>query len=100
MAIKVHSTFSVHPGPWLREEIVAPSGLSITAVAEHLGVSRQAISMLLNGHNGLTAEMAIRFEKAFGINADSMLAMQTRYELDNARAHENEILVMPVDIAA
>ncbi len=100
MAIKVHSTFSLHPGPWLREEIVAPTGLSVTAVAEHLGVSRQAISMLFNGRNGLTAEMAIRFEKAFGINADSMLAMQTRYELAGARAHEDEISVAPIDLAA
>jgi antitoxin HigA-1 len=100
MAINIHSTFSLHPGPWLREEIVVPTGLTITAVAEHLGVSRQAISMLFNGRNGLTAEMAIRFEKAFGINADSMLAMQTRYELDGAREHEKEILVKPIDLAA
>ena len=100
MAIKVSPHFAVHPGIWLREEIVEPHQYSVTAIARHFGVSRQAMSTLLNGRVGLTAEMAIRFEKAFGLQADTLCRMQTSYELANARAHEDEILVEPLRVAA
>ena len=85
MAIKLHDSFAVHPGPWLRAEIVEPHGLSVTAAAEHLGVTRPAMSNLLNGHAGLSAEMAIRFEQAFGLSAATMLRMQAAYDLVQAR---------------
>ena len=76
MAIKLHPSFAVHAGVWLRTEIVEPHGLTVSAAAEKLGVSRQAMSSLLNGRAGISAEMAIRFEKAFGLRADSLLRMQ------------------------
>jgi len=69
MAINISPAFAVHPGEWLREEIMGPHNLSVTALASHFGVSRQAVSGLLNGRTGLTADMAIRFEKAFGLSA-------------------------------
>jgi addiction module HigA family antidote len=93
MAIKLHSSFAVHPGAWLRTEIVEPHGLNVTDVAEKLGVTRQAMSNLLNGNAGLSAEMAIRFEKAFGVRADTMLRMQAAHDLAQARAHEKDIKV-------
>jgi addiction module HigA family antidote len=93
MAIKLHSSFAVHPGVWLREEIVQPGGLSVTALAERLHVTRQAASNLLNGNAGLSAEMAIRFEKAFGVRADTMMRMQAAHELAEARRREGEIAV-------
>ena len=93
MAIKLHPSLAVHPGEWLRTEIVEPSGLSVTEVAARLHVTRQAMSNLLNGNAGLSAEMAIRFEKVFGVNADSMIRMQASYELAQARAREDEIEV-------
>ena len=93
MVIKLHSTFAVHPGEWLRAEIVEPAGLNVTALADHLDVSRQSMSKLLNGRQGLTAEMAIRFEKAFGLKADTLLRMQSAHELAEARAREDEIEV-------
>jgi addiction module HigA family antidote len=93
MAIKLHSSFAVHPGAWLRTEIVEPHGLNVTDVAEKLGVTRQAMSNLLNGNAGLSAEMAIRFEKAFGVRADTMLRMQAAHDLAHARAHEKDIKV-------
>ena len=93
MAIKLHGNFAVHPGEWLRAEIVEPSGLSVTALAGRLHVTRQAVSNLLNGNAGLSAEMAIRFEKAFGIRADTLLRMQAAHELSEARAREDEIVV-------
>lgn len=93
MAIKLHPSMAVHPGPWLRIEIVEPAGLSVTALAERLHVTRQAASNLLNGNAGLSAEMAIRFEKAFGVRADTLMRMQAAHELAEARAREREIVV-------
>lgn len=95
MVIKLSSIFAVHPGVWLREEIVEPRGLSVTNLAEHFGVSRQAVSTLLNGRVGLSAEMAIRFEKAFGLQAETLCRMQTAYELAIARQNQDAIDVAP-----
>jgi addiction module HigA family antidote len=100
MAIKLSPVFAVHPGVWLREEIVEPQGLAVTELARHFGVSRQAMSTLLNGRVGLSADMAIRFEKAFGLNADTLCRMQTAFELATARQHQDEILVEPIGKAA
>jgi len=93
MPIKLHDSFAVHPGEWLRAEIVEPALLSVTALAERLHVTRQAASNLLNGNAGVSAEMAIRFEKAFGVKADTLMRMQAAYELAQARAREDEIIV-------
>jgi addiction module HigA family antidote len=91
MAIQLHRSFAVHPGVWLREEIVEPTGLSVTVVAEHMAVARQSMSKLLNGRQGLSADMAIRFEKAFGLSAETLMRMQASHELAEARSHEAEI---------
>ena len=99
MAIQLHSTFAVHPGAWLRDELVTPRDLSVTALAEALGVTRQAASNLLNGKAGVSAEMAIRFEKLFGISADTLMRMQARHDLSKARAHEQDIRVRPLAAA-
>ena len=93
MAIRLHSSFAVHPGEWLRLEVVEPAGLNVTALAEHLAVSRQSVSKLLNGRQGLSADMAIRFEKAFGLKADTLMRMQAAHELAEARGREDEIEV-------
>ena len=93
MAIKMHHSLAVHAGDWLKTEIVEPSGMTVTALAAHLRVSRQGLSNLLNGHAALTGEMALRFEKAFGVKADTLLRMQLAYDLAQLRAHENEIKV-------
>lgn len=100
MAIRIASTFAVHPGDWLRTEIMEPRGLSVTDAALHLGVTRQAMSNLLNARAGLSADMAIRFEKAFGVKADTLLRMQTAYELARARTNEGEIRVEKFSRAA
>ncbi|WP_448663230.1 HigA family addiction module antitoxin [Sphingomonas sp. CJ20] len=93
MAITLSPAFALHPGAWLRAEIVEAHGLSVTEAAQHLGVTRQAMSALLNARAGLSADMAIRFEKAFGVKADTLLRMQVAHELAQARAHEDEIRV-------
>jgi addiction module HigA family antidote len=93
MPITLHPSFAVHPGPWLRTEIIEPHGLSVTVAAQKLHVTRQAMSNLLNGNAGLSAEMAIRFEKAFGLRAETLLRMQAAHDLAAARAKEAVIIV-------
>ena len=93
MPIKLHPSFAVHPGTWLRAEVVEPHGLSVTAAAARLHVTRQAMSNLLGGRAGLSAEMAIRFERAFGLNADTLMRMQASHDLAQVRAREGAIEV-------
>ena len=85
MALKMHPSISVHAGRWLMSEIVEPSGRSITELAAEMGVSRQALSTVLNGHANLSADMALRFERQFKIGADTLMRMQTSYDLAQAR---------------
>lgn len=99
MTVKLHPSVVVHPGEWLRAEIIEPHGLSVTRAADHLGVTRQALSMLLNGHGGVSAEMALRFEKLFGLQADTLLRMQAAYDLSQARANAGKITVRMLDAA-
>ncbi len=73
-----------HPGETIRELCLGPVGLSVTAAAEGLGVSRKALSELLNGHAGISPEMAIRLSKAFGGSAESWLTQQMHYDLAQA----------------
>ena len=93
MAIKLHRSVFVHPGPWLRREVVEPYKLTKKRAAEHLGVTRPAMSNLLNGKAALSPEMAIRFEKAFGIRAETMLRMQAAYDLAQVELRADEIKV-------
>jgi antitoxin HigA-1 len=85
MTLKMHPSLSVQAGRWLMSEIVEPSGRSITDVAASLGVSRQALSTVLNGHASLSADMALRFEREFKISTDTLMRMQTSYDLAQAR---------------
>ena len=99
MGIKVHPSFEIHAGAWLKSEIVEAHGVSINDLAQAFGVSRQSISSLLNGRAALSADMAIRFEHAFGVKAETLMRMQARYELGKAREHEADLTV-PSLIAA
>ena len=100
MALKMHASLYVHPGPWLMREVLGPFGMTITQTASHLGVSRQNMSMLLNGHASLSAMMALRFEKAFGISADTLLRMQIGHDLARVRLAGAEPDVRPLRRAA
>lgn len=100
MALKMHPSLTVHVGDWLKTEIVQPAGINVTELAAHFGVSRQALSTLLNGHASLSADMAIRFEKGFGVKADTLLRMQTSYDLAQARTREAGIKVGKLALAA
>ena len=81
-----------HPGPYIRQSIL-PERLSVKNTAEMLGVGRPALSNLLNGRAALSPDMAMRFEKAFQVDASALLDMQARYDEFMARAGEDDIAV-------
>ena len=83
----------VHPGDFIRTEIIAAHGLSVTAAAKVLGVSRPALSNLLNQNADLSGEMAVRVEKAFGVNMDALMRMQAAYDIAQARKYAGKIRV-------
>jgi addiction module HigA family antidote len=82
-----------HPGRFVRMEVIEPLGLSITGAAKALGVTRPALSALVNGRAALSSEMALRIEKAFGPRMDTLLRMQAAFEIAKARKREGEIKV-------
>lgn len=71
----------VHPGAVLREDVIKEMKLSITRAAENLNVSRKQLSEIVNENASVTAEMAVRLEEAFGINAEFWLDMQKNYDI-------------------
>jgi len=82
-----------HPGEIIREQCLVPLGLSVTAAAEGLGVTRKALSELFNGHSGVSPDMAIRLSKAFGSTAEHWLSMQMQYDLWRAEQQAKKIKV-------
>jgi antitoxin HigA-1 len=80
-----------HPGEVVRELCILPLGLSVTKAAKGLGVSRTALSELLNGRRGISPEMAIRLSAAFGGSAESWITQQAQYDLWRARQKEDLI---------
>lgn len=100
MAIRLHDSFAVHPGRWLMAEVIGPSSLTVTDAARKLGVTRQALSSLLNGSAGLSAEMAIRFEKMFGLNPDTLVRMQAAHDLAEARERMSDLAIERFQAAA
>jgi len=82
-----------HPGLSVRMNCLEPLGVTVTEAAKKLGVSRAALSRLINEQAGVSPEMAIRFEKAGWSTADTWSRMQAAYDLAQARRHEDEIVV-------
>lgn len=83
-----------HPGGFIKHEVIDPHGLSVTEAAKVLGVTRPALSALLNERAALSPEMAIRVEKAFGVSMDTLMRMQGSFDIARARQRANEIKVM------
>ena len=80
-----------HPGRSIKDACLEPLALSITEGASILDVARHTLSRVINGQAGISPDMALRLEKAFGGSADSWLRMQAAYDLAQARQHENQI---------
>ena len=85
----------VHPGSFIRQDIIEPLRLSVTAAAGVLGVTRATLSTLLNQRAHLSPEMALRIEKAFGVSMDTLMRMQNSYDIAQARKRAAEIKVTP-----
>ena len=82
-----------HPGHSIKENCLTPLGLSVTEAAKVLDVARHTLSRVLNGHAGISPEMAIRLEKAGWSNAEFWLRRQTSYDLAQARRGEDQVKV-------
>jgi len=83
----------VHPGRFLRTEIIEAFGLSVTDAAKILHVSRPTLSSLLNTRADLSGEMALRFEKAFGVDMETLMRMQNSYDIARTRSRQVKIRV-------
>jgi addiction module HigA family antidote len=85
-----------HPGAFIRTEIIEAAGLTVTAAAAALGVSRPTLSTLLNCKADLSGDMALRIEKAFGVKMDTLMRMQSSYDIAETRKREKQIHVQRV----
>jgi addiction module HigA family antidote len=82
-----------HPGLSVRHDCLEPLGLSVTEAAAALGVTRQALNNLINGKSGISPEMAVRLDKAFGGGAETWLGVQLDYDLAQVRRRDTDIAV-------
>ncbi len=82
-----------HPGDFIKTEIIEPLGLSVTGAAKVIGVSRPTLSSLLNGKADLSGDMALRIEKAFGPKMDTLMRMQSSFDIARTRKREGKIRV-------
>ncbi len=82
-----------HPGEVIRELCLKPLRLTVTRAAAGLGVSRKALSELLNGHSGISPEMSIRLSKAFGGSPESWLVQQMHYDLWRVKSGADDLKV-------
>lgn len=89
-----------HPGAFVKTEVIEPHGLTVAAAAKVLGVSRPALSTFLNGRSALSGMMALRIEKAFGVKMDTLMRMQSSYDIARTRSREGELDVEPYPPAA
>jgi addiction module HigA family antidote len=87
-----------HPGDFIRTEIIEPAGLTVTAAAVALRVSRPALSSLLNGKADLSGDMALRIEKAFGVKMDTLMRMQSGYDIAQTRKRGKLIRVRRIEL--
>lgn len=86
-----------HPGTVVRVSCLEPLGLNVTDGAKVLGVSRQALSNLVNGRARMSSDMAIRLAKAFGSTTETWIRLQTAYDVVQAQAREDEIEIEPYE---
>ncbi|MEX2649706.1 MAG: HigA family addiction module antitoxin [Alphaproteobacteria bacterium] len=89
-----------HPGISVRHDCIEPLGLTVSEAARRLGVSRKQLSDIVNGHAGISPEMAIRLDKAFGGGAETWYRLQAAYDLAQAMKHADAIKVERLSPAA
>jgi addiction module HigA family antidote len=84
-----------HPGEIIKDLYLTPLKLTVTQAAEGLGVTRKTLSLILNGHAGISPEMAIRLSKALGRSPESWLQLQMQYDLAQVRQKADQIDIVP-----
>jgi len=89
-------TEPIHPGESVRYDCIEALGLSVTKTAQVLGVTRQSLNNIVNGKSGISPEMAIRLDKAFGGSAEAWLRLQAAYDLAQVRKRATRIKVQRV----
>jgi addiction module HigA family antidote len=88
-----------HPGEILKELCLEPLGISVTAAAQGLGVSRKTLSSILNGRAGISPEMAVRLSIAFNTSSESWLTQQSQYDLWRAEQNRDSLHVKKLSAA-
>lgn len=83
----------VHPGSFLKTEIIEAHNLSVTEAAKILRVARPTLSSLLNAKADLSGDMALRFEKAFGVDMETLMRMQNSFDIARTRSRAKDIRV-------
>lgn len=82
-----------HPGTFLATAVIEPLELSVAAAAKVLGVSRPALSNLLNRHADLSGDTTLRVEQAFGVKMDTLMRMPSSYDIARTRDRQHTIRV-------
>jgi len=82
-----------HPGELLREDVLLPLGIEVTEAAQRLGMSRTALSRVINGHAGISPDLAVRLERAGVSSARFWMTLQANYELSLAEQREQPPVV-------
>ncbi|ALV29011.1 XRE family transcriptional regulator [Pannonibacter phragmitetus] len=91
--VSIRMNTPAHPGGFVKHEIIEPLKLSVTDAAKVLGVTRPALSALLNERAALSPEMALRIEKAFGVSMETLMRMQNSFDIARTRLKADEIVV-------
>lgn len=90
----------VHPGEIVKDELIDATGMSVTEAAKRLGVSRTALSRLLNGHSGISPEMALRLSKLFNTSIELWINIQAQYDTWMIQKLSSKIKIKPFNKAA
>jgi addiction module HigA family antidote len=90
----------LHPGEIVKDTLIDATGLTVTEAANRLGVSRTTLSRLLNGHAGISPEMALRLAKIFNTSIESWINLQAHYDTWRVSRNYNKIKVKPLTLAA
>ncbi len=93
----MHTKHPPHPGRIVRQECIEPLGLTVTAAAKHLRVTRQALNNLVNEQAGVSPEMAIRLSKAFGSTPETWLGLQMDYDLAQAEKKASDLKIAKIE---
>jgi addiction module HigA family antidote len=90
----------LHPGEHVKDVLIEGAGLTVTEAALHLGITRTSLSRLINGHAGISPEMALRLSKLLGTSVEMWVNLQAQYDVWQIKKQNKKIHVRPLDHAA